>query len=37
MRVSNSLGPDQACGFVGPELGPICLQTLRLSADSTSQ
>ena len=30
-RVSNSLDPDQARHFVGPDLGPNCLQ--RLSAD----
>ena len=30
-RVSNSLDPDQARLFVGPDLGPNCLQ--RLSAD----
>ena len=30
-RVSNSLDPDQAQHFVGPDLGPNCLQ--RLSAD----
>ena len=27
--MSNSLDPDQACNFVGPDLGP------RLSADDT--
>ena len=32
LRVSNSLDPDQARCFVGPDLGPICLQ--RLSADN---
>ena len=31
--VSNRLDPDQARRFVGPDLGPICLQ--RLSADGT--
>ena len=31
MRVSNSLDPDQARRFVGPDLGPNCLQ--RSSAD----
>ena len=31
--VSNSLDPDQARHFVGPDLGPKCLQ--RLSADMT--
>ena len=30
-RVSNSLDPDQALCFVGPDLGPNCLQ--RLSAE----
>ena len=33
IRVSNSLDPDQARHFVGPDLVPICLQ--RLSADNT--
>ena len=33
IRVSNSLYPDQARPFVGPDLGPNCLQ--RLSADDT--
>ena len=38
IRVSNSLDPDQARQFVGPEivgpdLGPNCLQ--RISADGT--
>ena len=33
IRVSNSLDPDQAQHFVGPDLGPNCLQ--RLSADNT--
>ena len=32
IQVSNSLDPDQARHFVGPDLGPICLQ--RLSADN---
>ena len=32
--VSNSLDPDQARRFVGPDLGPNCLQ--RLSADDKS-
>ena len=32
IRVSNSLDPDQARHFVGPDLGPNCLQ--RLSADN---
>ena len=31
--MSNSLDPDQARQFVGPDLGPNCL--LRLSADDT--
>ena len=31
IRVSNSLDLDQAQHFVGPDLGPNCLQ--RLSAD----
>ena len=35
IRVSNSLDPDQAQHFVGPDLGPNCLQ--RLSADDTSR
>ena len=34
IRVSNSLNPDQAQHFVGPDLGPNCLQ--RLSADDTN-
>ena len=34
IRVLNSLDPDQARCFVGPNLGPICLQ--RLSADNKS-
>ena len=33
-RVSNSLDPDQDQHFVGPDLGPNCLQ--RLSADDKS-
>ena len=33
IRVSNSLDPDQAQHFVGPDLGPNCLQ--RLSTDDT--
>ena len=32
IRVSNSLDPDQAQHFVGPDLGPNCLQKL---ADDT--
>ena len=35
IRVSNSLDPGQARHFVGPDLGPNCLQ--RLSADDTSR
>ena len=31
IKVSNSLDPDQAQPFVGPDLGPNCLQ--RLSED----
>ena len=31
IQVSNSLDPDQALHFVGPDLGPNCLQ--KLSAD----
>ena len=34
-RMSNSLDPDQARRFVGPDLGPNCLQ--RLSADDTGR
>ena len=34
MSVSNSLDPDQARHYVGPDLGPSCLQ--RLSADDKS-
>ena len=34
IRVSNSLDPNQAGCFFGPDLGPNCLQ--RLSADDTS-
>ena len=33
IRMSNSLDPDQARNFVGPELGQNCLQ--RISADDT--
>ena len=33
--MSNSLNPDQAQRFVGPYLGPNCLQ--RLSANDTSR
>ena len=33
IKVSNSLNPDQARHFVGPDLDPNCLQ--RLSADDT--
>ena len=35
IRVSNSLDPDQERHFVGPDLGPNCLQ--RLSADNKSR
>ena len=35
IRVSNTLDPDQARHFVGPDLGPNCLQTF--SADDTSR
>ena len=35
MRVTNSLDPDQARRFVGPDLDLNCLQ--RLSADDTSK
>ena len=35
IRVANSLDPDQARHFVGPDLGPNCLQ--RLSADDISR
>ena len=35
MRVSNSLDPDQARHFVGPDLGQNYLQ--RISADNTSR
>ena len=33
-RVSNSLDPDQGGRFVGPDLGPNCLQ--RSSAEKTT-
>ena len=33
--MSNSLDPDQARRFVGPDLGPYCL--LRLSIDDTGR
>ena len=33
MRMSNSLDPDQARHYVGPDLGPNCLQ--KLSANDT--
>ena len=33
--MSNSLDPDQANNFVGPDLDPNCLQ--RLSAEDTSR
>ena len=35
VRVSNTLDPDQAGKFVGPEMGPNCLQ--RFSADDMSR
>ena len=35
IRVTNSMGPDQARHFVGLDLGPNCLQ--RLSTDDTSR
>ena len=35
IRLSNSLDPDQAGHFVGPDLGLNCLQ--RLSADDRSR
>ena len=35
IRGSNSLDPDHAQHFVGPDLGPNCLQ--RLSADDISR
>ena len=35
IRVTNSLDPDQARHFVGPDLGPNCLQ--RLSADDSTR
>ena len=35
IRVLNSLDPDQARHFVGPDLRPFCLQRLR--ADDTSR
>ena len=34
IKVSNSLDPDQARPFVGPDLGPNCMR--RLFADDTS-
>ena len=33
IRVSNRLDPDQARRFVGPDLGPTCLQMLNVSTD----
>ena len=33
IRVANSLDPDHARCFIGPDLGPNCLQ--KLSADDT--
>ena len=35
MKMSNSLDPDQAQRFVGPDLGPNCLH--GLSTDDTSR
>ena len=35
ISMSNSLDPGQARQFVGPDLGPNCLQ--RLSADDTNR
>ena len=35
IKVSNGFNPDQARFFVGPDLGPDCLQ--RISADDTSR
>ena len=35
LRVSNSLDPDQARHYVGPDLDPNCLQ--RLSANEASR
>ena len=35
IKVLNSLDPDQARHFVGPDQSPICLQ--RLSADNNSR
>ena len=35
IRMSNSLDPDQAQRFVGPDLGPNCLPSL--SADDTDR
>ena len=35
IRVTNSLDPDQNRHFVGPDLGPSCLQ--RLSVDGKSR
>ena len=35
IRVANNLDPDQARLFVGPDLGPNCLQ--KLSADDKSR
>ena len=34
IRMANSLDPDQARHFIGPDLGPNCLQ--RLSADEAN-
>ena len=35
IRVSNSLDPDQAGLFIGPDLSPNCLQ--KISADNISR
>ena len=37
IKESNSKDPEQARHFVGPDLGPNCLQNLMLSADDTSR
>ena len=34
--VSNSLDPDQAPCFLGPDLGPSCLQTTLVAQELTS-
>ena len=35
--MSNSLDPDQARHYVGPDLGPYCLQTLSAIEDTSRQ